>query len=83
MIGCGQSLDHKAALGQGSGTVRRRKEERGGEERKKEKAFTCIMKVKLLYKNGKIQKKRERERRREGGREAREFPPPQDSADQG
>ena len=38
MIGCGQSLDHKVALGQSSGTLQRRKGEekkRGGEEKGK------------------------------------------------
>lgn len=32
MTGCGQSLDHEVAFGQGSGTVQRRK----GEEKKRE-----------------------------------------------
>lgn len=50
---------------------RKGKEEGGGEE--KRKAFTCIIKVKLLYKNWKIQKKQERgkegEKGKKGGKE--------------
>lgn len=89
MIGCGQSLDHKVALGQGSGTLQRRKgEEKKREEGrrgKKDKELTCIMKAKVLPKVGKYKRsKREREKgsegRKEGGKEGQECPTPQNPA---
>lgn len=85
----GSLLDHKVALGQGSGTLQRRERrgkegEEGGEE--KDKELTCIMKSESITQSRKIQKKQERKRekgsegrRKEGGRRAR-MPHPQNPA---